>query len=537
MAAIVLQRPGGEPLWIETKENQKKTLLELLREHGISVDAPCGGNGTCGKCLVRYESGAPEPSEGEKEKLSEQQLRQGWRLACLSVPEGDCEIRLSPREDMAAETGFFRENDRCRKPSGNGSEKERSRAAYGAALDIGTTALAASLVCLSTKETCQTAVSVNHQRAYGADVISRIRAANGGALQELRDSIQKDIRSLLRELCAREGIGKEQIKHLAVAGNTTMCHFLLGYSCERLGVAPFRPVSLSLQEKSWEQVFGDGEYEANITILPGISAFVGADIVAGIYSTGLCGSADGFAEGMGSPPAGAENAMLLDIGTNGEMALYADRRLFVTSAAAGPALEGGSISCGMPGVPGAIAHAALFGRERLVVKTIGRQPPEGLCGTGVIDLVYELRKHRLIDENGTLRPVYEQKGYPVVKDRLFFTQDDIRQVQMAKAAIRAGIELLLEHAGIAVGQVSRVLAAGGFGFALDPEKAIGIGMLPEGFRGKVSGAGNSALEGAKRCLLEPEAGAEMARLAESAEEINLAMQQGFQERYVEYMQF
>lgn len=547
---VTLQRADGSNIRIETEKNQRKTLLELLREQKIYVDAPCGGQGTCGKCLVQYQKGAPEAKEGEKEKISPSQLQQGWRLACLSVPEGDCEVLLSPsnQEEMAVETGFAKGRHPHRNapepaPQGDvscgkvGERAKGAQEAYGVALDIGTTTLAASLVCLSTKQTCQTAVSVNHQRSYGADVISRIKAANEGKAKELQKSIQTDILSLLGELCDREGIRKNQIESLVIAGNTTMCHLLLGYSCEGLGRAPFQPVAIALQEKSWEQVFGKGEYDAEITILPGISAFVGADIVAGIYSTDLGKPSGGFPTGVGIPPKECETAMLLDIGTNGEMALYANHRLFVTSTAAGPALEGGNISCGMPGVAGAISHAALFGKERMVVKTIGKKPPEGLCGTGVIDVVYELSRHRLIDENGTLQREYEETGYPVVKDRLFFTQEDIRQVQMAKAAIRAGIELLFEYAGIAIGQVSRVWIAGGFGFALDTEKAIGIGLLPEGFRGKTAGAGNSALEGAKRYLTEPNAGEKMAELAGRAEEINLAMQKEFQERYVQYMQF
>lgn len=529
MVITILQEPGVPITRIETEKNQKKTLLRLLQEQRIYVDAPCNGKGSCGKCLVQYISGAPEATNEERNKLSEKEIENGWRLACQSVPDEDGEVclYLQKQKDMAVETGFsygewhtdgtsVHKDAECIRKEGNIIE-------YGVALDIGTTTLAAALVSLSTGETCQTAVSVNHQRSYGADVISRIKAANEGNGHILQKIIQEDILGLLQELVRKETIEKRQIRHLVIAGNTTMCHLLLGYSCEGLGKAPFTPEDISLQEKTFQQVFDSGEYEAKITVLPGISAFVGADIVAGIYSMGMCKKEQG--------------SMLLDIGTNGEMVLYANGHLTVTSVAAGPALEGGNISCGMPGIPGAIAHAVLFGRERMIVKTIGKQQPEGLCGTGIVDVVYELLKHRLVDENGTLKEPYFEQGYPVVPGKIFFTQEDIRQVQMAKAAVCAGIERLLCHVGLKAEQVREVFVAGGFGFALDTEKAIGIGLFPKGFRGRITAVGNSALEGAKRYLSEQNAGQDMTELAVHAGEINLAMQEGFEEAYLKEMRF
>lgn len=528
---------------IGTEGEQKKTLLELLRENGIYLDTPCNGRGSCGKCLVQYGSGAPEPAEQEKKKLAEGKLREGWRLACVSVPTEDCEILVPTQgqEEMAVETGFScGEKKKGAVPSGQG---------YGVALDIGTTTLAAALIKISTGETCGNAVSVNHQRAYGADVISRIKAAREGKAAILQSCIREDVLALIEKLTAQAQIAGEQIIFLVIAGNTTMCHLLLGYSCEGLGKAPFTPVDISLQKKSWEEVFGNREYPAEVTVLPGFSAFVGADIVAGIYSTDLCGRqqtnggeilqrSSGEQKTSGEKKTSGEScALLLDIGTNGEMALFAGDRLFVTSVAAGPAFEGGNISCGMAGVSGAVSRAVLFGRNRMVVKTVGNAKPEGLCGSGIIDVVYELVKHRFVDKNGILRPEFFKKGYPVVKDSIYFTQEDIRQVQMAKAAIHAGIELLLKAAGMQLSRVERVFLAGGFGTAIDIDKAAGIGLLPTELRRKVTAVGNSALAGAKCCLLEPEAGEKMAELAKTAQEINLALQPEFEETYLKRMQF
>ena len=536
-----LPEPGIWKNHIETEAAGTKTLLELLRENRIYLDAPCNGKGSCGKCLVRYRSGAPEPAGQEKKKLTPAQLCAGWRLACVSVPKEDCEVCIfsGEQENMAVETGFvpgslpfgqeglIRRRKKTEQESNSrpvpGQGDEEKKGSYGVALDIGTTTLAAVLIKIPDGETCGNAVSVNRQRAYGADVISRIEAANGGKLAVLQDCIRKDILELMEKLTGQARIEKSRITSLVIAGNTTMCHLLLGYSCQGLGKAPFTPVDLSLQKKSWEQVFGGEEYRAEVTVLPGISAFVGADLVAGIYSTKLW--------------EGESCALLLDIGTNGEMALFAEGRLFVTSAAAGPAFEGGNISCGMAGVPGAVSHAVLFGRNRMVVKTVGNTRPEGICGSGIIDVVYEMVKHRIVDENGTLQPEFFERGYPVVKERVYFTQEDIRQVQMAKAAIHAGIQMLLREAGVQVSRVERVFLAGGFGTAIDVDKAAGIGLLPKELRRRVAAVGNSALAGAKCCLTEPEAGERMAELAKTAQEVRLALRQEFEETYLEGMGF
>lgn len=507
---------------------EKKNLLQLLRESGQYIDAPCGGRGTCGRCKVRLLSGTAEPMPREREIFSGRELAEGWRLACLCVPEESCEVFVpkSAQTSMAVETEFYGETgDKGHAPEAPvryHSGAPRRRARRGIAVDIGTTTLAAALIDPDTGETLRTVSAVNRQRAYGADVISRIRAAEDGATEALRQSILCDIKALAAELC-----GSHPAETAVIAGNTVMCHLLLGYSCAGLGRAPFTPVDISLKCMTWKELFGEDGPVSTVTVLPGISAFIGGDITAGIYS-------------LSDLP---EKGILLDIGTNGEMVLAAGDRYLAASVAAGPAFEGGNISCGVPGVPGAVSGAVLYGKERMVTKTIGGQPPVGLCGTGIIDVVYELIRHRLIDEQGTLKEPWFSSGFPVVKDKIVFTQEDIRQVQLAKAAIRAGLLLLTGAGGISLSEVTKVYVAGGFGFHLNLEKAIGIGLLPAEWKGKITAVGNSALAGAKKYLTESaEKGEEAAAqklcaIAERTETLNLALSPEFEEAYCAYLPF
>ena len=525
------------------EEKEKKTLLELLRKDQIYLDAPCNGNGSCGKCLVQYEKGSTEVTAAEQETLSAAQLQQGFRLACQSVPQEDAVVVLQSVEEMAVQTRFIEKETKAdRKDSAESPVRQKDKRSaenpvspqekndtLGIAVDIGTTTLAAALVDQTTKETICYAVSVNHQRTYGADVITRIQAACEGKQDALQASIRDDLEDLFRQLLEKGQKKKEDIKEIVIAGNTTMCHLLCGFSCEGLGSAPFHPVDLSLQHYTYPELFGRETYPATVTILPGISAFVGADIVAGLYSSGMC---DLWRQEANDP----KTVLFLDIGTNGEMALLTPGGLFVTSVAAGPALEGGKIRCGMPGIPGAIAKASLLGRQRMITTTISGVPAIGICGTGILEIVSELWKYRIIDENGTLSEQYQKDGFPVAKG-IVFTQEDIRQVQMAKAAIRAGMEVLLQTAGIPAEKIDTVLVAGGFGTALNIEKAVTIGLFPKEVQDKIKLLGNSALEGAIDCIKDPQAAEEMQQIAEEAVEKNLAMQEDFQEKYIRYMQF
>ena len=566
------------------QKKQNKTILELLREQGEYLDAPCSGKGTCGKCCIIIEETrkTDPPKQREKEVFTERELEEGWRLSCMTVPTDDLyvcipEIRENQiqvqmefvrntkmESDVQATTVICENKIEDRAQLGSDGEikpenMDTEKSVYGIAIDIGTTTLAAELISLTDGICLKTASSVNHQRAYGADVISRIRAAASGDAEKLRESILKDVRNLAETLLAGQDENVLNVSKIVIAGNTTMIHLLLGYSCVGLGAAPFTPVNLAPEDMTWGEL--NGEYEetresgdakesgvardgsdarehgyvrecghtginqtTKVQIMPGISAFVGGDITAGMM-------------GCGMRPDKCE--MLIDIGTNGEMVLAAGDHFLVSSVAAGPAFEGGNISCGMPGVPGAVCRAVLFGKNNMVTKTIGNKPAIGLCGTGIIDVMYELVRHHIVDTQGILGEPWFEKGFPVVPGKIYFTQEDIRQVQMAKAAICAGLEVLLQKSNISYEQIKKVYVAGGFGMGLDMEKALGIGLLPIGLRGKLTPVGNSALEGAARCLTHSKESSDMQpqELAAISHEINLADTPEFQELYLKHMQF
>ena len=566
------------------QKKQNKTILELLREQGEYLDAPCSGKGTCGKCCIIIEETrkTDPPKQREKEVFTERELEEGWRLSCMTVPTDDLyvcipEIRENQiqvqmefvrntkmESDVQATTVICENKIEDRAQIGSDGEikpenMDTEKSVYGIAIDIGTTTLAAELISLTDGICLKTASSVNHQRAYGADVISRIRAAASGDAEKLRESILKDVRNLAETLLAGQDENVLNVSKIVIAGNTTMIHLLLGYSCVGLGAAPFTPVNLAPEDMTWGEL--NGEYEetresgdakesgvardgsdarehgyvrecghtginqtTKVQIMPGISAFVGGDITAGMM-------------GCGMRPDKCE--MLIDIGTNGEMVLAAGDHFLVSSVAAGPAFEGGNISCGMPGVPGAVCRAVLFGKNNMVTKTIGNKPAIGLCGTGIIDVMYELVRHHIVDTQGILGEPWFEKGFPVVPGKIYFTQEDIRQVQMEKAAICAGLEVLLQKSNISYEQIKKVYVAGGFGMGLDMEKALGIGLLPIGLRGKLTPVGNSALEGAARCLTHSKESSDMQpqEIAAISHEINLADTPEFQELYLKHMQF
>lgn len=522
------------------------SLYEILWKRGIFLDAPCAGNGMCGKCRVQFLDGAGEPTDKEKKLLSEKDLKAGVRLACAVKIKNDCRICLPEKgnADIKAVTEFC--PWKCEKQKGQMSSFLEQQ--YGIVIDIGTTTLAAELLALQTGKTLTVKTAVNHQRAYGADVLSRIQAANEGADIKLRELIWQDLRNLVEKLLADVPDGVSAVKKIVIAGNTTMCHLLLGFSCETLGSAPFLPFDLSLQKVSCREIFGENfevwkrengkrdGCEPEVVILPGIAAFLGADITAGIYATGMAEE--------------HEPVMLLDMGTNGEMVIGNCEGFVAASAAAGPVFEGGKISCGVAGIPGAVTHVTLQAVEKMPepnaedlqkesnykysYKTIADESPVGFCGTGIIDMMSELVRNQIVDENGTLAEPWFTDAFPL--GELVFTQEDIREVQLGKSAIRAGIETLLSEYGR---EPEKVYLAGGFGFDMDVEKAVRIGLFPEHMKDRIVPIGNAALAGAKRFLLEDEKTAEekVRWIAAHTKELNLAMHPQFNEWYLQYMFF
>lgn len=493
-----------------------ETLLDVMQREGAFLPAFCGGNGTCGKCRVQFLSDPPVPTETEQTFFTKEELDAGWRLACQVKNRGeeelDAEITVEKRMDessMAAESAFYGKDGKgasaknVRKPDISCQGTETSEGGRVVAMDIGTTTLAASLVETATGQVTKTVTSVNHQRTFGADVLSRIKASVEGKGEQLRQCIREDIRSLM------DGLGVSPDTPLVISGNTTMEHLLLGYSCRTLGVAPYTPVDLSLHPSG------------NMTILPGVSAFVGADVVSGVIACSMDENRD--------------INLLVDLGTNGEMVLGNCDKMLASSTAAGPALEGGNISCGMAGIAGAVSSVNIIcGRPH--IKTIGGGAPAGLCGSGVIEIMYELLKEGFIGADGRPEENFLKNGYEIAPS-VTFTIGDVREVQLAKAAIRAGIEVLLREYGTGYEEISHVYLAGGFGQKVNIRKAAGIGLLPEALVPKVRAVGNSSLAGAVLFAGNPSLAGRFQTVAESVKEIVLAQNPLFQEQYLAQMVF
>ena len=499
-------------LYVNTKQHKghialkpDETIASGLFRMGISVPAACGGKGTCGKCQVLIDN--------------------DWKLSCSIRPEQDvCVTAFSWEEkehEMQVVGQAWIQSDSQNAPeeaddnAGRMPEKKETGSKAIMAVDLGTTTLAASLMAQHTGKVVGTLGRANHQRLFGGDVLSRIQASERGKREELKKIIRQDIRQLrdgLLDTCP----GYE-LEAIYLAGNTTMQHLYMGDSCETLGKAPFVPVSVERREDLLDGV--------PVILLPGIGAFVGADITAGMLACGMDQH-----KGI---------TMLIDVGTNGEMVLAANGRYYVTSAPAGPAFEGANLSCGMASLPGAVCKVRIAG-GRAIYRCIKDQEAEGICGTGALELVAELFDHGLADGEGHLKEPYDVQGYPLVAGRgktLRFTQQDMRQVQMAKAAIRSGIEVLLKKAGISPKDVDEVFLAGGFGYYMDVAKAVRIGMLPWEFAAKTRAVGNTSLQGCMDYYMKKDASQRMQRMIEASCEINLAVEPEFEEIYVSHMGF
>lgn len=475
-----------------------ESIAQALLRKDYKVPMACGGNGTCGKCKVEIDG--------------------AWVNSCKLYPKPEEDIIISAfgwgegREELTQIAGVEKINI----TEGRAREAKGQTRKTFLAVDIGTTTIAAALAEKETGAVLATAGCGNSQRIFGQDVLSRIKASVAGTGEKLKTLIRQDILNLSEE------IQKKQkdivIEHIYIAGNTTMEHLYMGDSCEGLGKAPFTPVSLAERKDSFSNI--------PVTLLPGISAFVGADIAAGMLACGMDEE--------------ERPSLLLDLGTNGEMVLALEDKMIATSAPAGPALEGGNISCGVASVTGAISKVRVIG-ERTIIGTIGNTPATGICGTGVLELVAGLYENHIIDASGQMKEKYREEGFPLarMKDgkQITFTQQDIREVQLAKAAIHSGIELLLEHAGISMGEIKKVYLAGGFGVYLDVHIAAGIGLLPAELEKCTKAVGNTSLQGCIAYGSSEENRSRTEEMIKKCESINLAEQADFEERYVANMNF
>ena len=450
------------------------TLLRAQILAGLSPDAPCGGRGSCGKCRV---------------------ILDGREVNACRIPvDRDMTVRLPRgREERILVYGTGK------RITPDGTDP------FVAAFDVGTTTVAGWLLEGKTGRELAHAGRKNPQAKFGADVISRIQVALKEGREALAEPIRETMGEMLREMCARAAVDPEQVTRVSIVGNTAMHHLLLDIDPQPLVKPPYMPkVRRALELEG-------------IRVLPNIAGFVGADTVGCLVALDF-----------GNPE---ELSLLLDIGTNGEMVLGNKERRVACSAAAGPAFEGAGITCGMGARLGAVDRVWLEdGKIRFHV--IGDVEPEGLCGSGLLDLVAVLLELGEIDGRGKLR----EKQWNLT-DSLYLTRKDVRQVQLAKGAIRAGIELLAREMGVRVADIRRVYLAGGFGNYLDPGSACRIGMIPAELEQRTEGVGNAAGAGARLCALSRKAFLESETLARETQFLELGGVEEFQREFLARLDF
>ena len=463
------------------------TVQQILERAGISMAHPCGGAGICGKCTITVIGQVSLPDETERSA--------GCRLSCRTKLYGDAIVTLKEQTNSSLIAEGFDENI---KPIENPDNK------FGAAVDIGTTTIALSMYDLSTGRCLASKTALNPQSVISADVIGRIDAAVNGKLTNMQNMLISGIRTL-----AEDTGYLNRIDTWCLTGNTAMLYLLCGKNPQSFATAPYMADHFFGEEISF---LGKPAYLPNC-----MHAFVGADITCALLTSGMYNSTG--------------TTLLCDIGTNGEIALWKNGTLYVTSTAAGPVFEGAGISCGCQSVAGAIEKVAIQ-KGAFSVITIGNTTPIGLCGSGVIDTIACLLENGTIDETGAMEPeeLLLCKG-------VFINRQDIRNVQLAKAAIAAGIRTLLEVTKTSEEEISVFYLAGGFGKHLNLDSAVRIGLFPAALRNKVRILGNAALKGAAFMLTDKSLKETAQTIAGKATYLSLPDNPAFSKNYMEELSF
>lgn len=542
------------------------TLFSAAHWIGLPIDSTCGGRGTCGKCKVRLVRGCPDAETADHRQLRPAEIADGWRLSCqariyedmtcevpqlLRVPKAatmglgrlvilDPNIRKVYLElaeptledqrsdvarlrealtveghDMVAGVAVLRTLPRVLREAGfrvtavlAGEDLvaveagDTTSECFGVAFDVGTTTLVGTLMNLRTGMAASVLSTLNGQAPFGADVISRISHGMNGpeSVLELQAAVVGTMNSILAELYRDAGVPVACVYEAVVVGNATMLHLLFGIDPSPLAVMPFTPAFMEPMSVAASEVGLDIHPQGYIQTLPALGAYVGADIVAGVLATSIV----------------REDRMrvFVDVGTNGEIVLGNAQRALATAAPAGPAFEGSQIRCGMRATVGAIEGVQLGGTVELQVIG-GDVPPEGICGSGLVDAVAQLLLAGLLDHSGRMKTAGDVPGHPLrerlievdgvraflLADGVYLSQKDVRELQFAKGSIATGIKVLMDILGVETKDLDEVLLGGSFGSYLNPESAKVIGLVPPVDVDRIIAVGNSAGEGAKIALL------------------------------------
>ena len=479
---ITLTVPDGE------------NLLQSLLGQEPAPDSPCGGAGKCGKCKVLVDG---------KEQL-----------ACQTVVDRDMTVVIPQKKE---ETIVLSEGIAAVK------EMDPLQEGYLLAVDIGTTTVVCYLLDKETGKELANASCLNPQQPFGADVISRIRAALGGQMETITGMIRDALTELIQKVCASAGIQPSEIGVISIVGNPAMQQLFLGVNPKNLVEIPFGPVLVKAKTAPASDYL-PVLTNATLLTIPDIAGYVGADTIGCILSTRM--------------DQHKQIALMVDIGTNGEMVLGNQERMTACATAAGPALEGANIRFGMRGAPGAIDHVS-WDEENgcLSCHVIGEEKAVGICGSGLIDAIAVALDHKMINKRGRITSTEERDGdrFIPLRDDIFLTQEDIRQVMLAKGSIAAGIQLMAEHLGIGIEEIDVILLAGAFGSFLNPASACRIGLLPPELLEKVHVVGNAAGSGAKNAVLSKKEFYRTEELVNKIEFIELANIPTFQRVFAKQM--
>jgi uncharacterized 2Fe-2S/4Fe-4S cluster protein (DUF4445 family) len=578
------------------------TLFSAAHWIGLPIDSTCGGRGTCGKCKVRLLEGAAEVTIADKRQLRPSEIEEGWRLSCQARIYEDivCEVPQLLRVPKAATMGLGRlvildpnvrkvylqlaeptlddqRSDVVRLRDALTKEGHDMHATvpvlrtlpkafreaefrvtavlagddlvavepgdttdecFGIAFDIGTTTLVGTLMNLRTGMAAGVLSTLNGQAPFGADVISRISHAMNGpeAITELQSAVVNTMNHILGELYRETGISRERTYEAVVVGNATMLHLLLGIDPSPLSVMPFTPAFMEPLTVVASEVGLDIHPHGHVQTLPALGAYVGADIVAGVLATSIVRE--------------DKLRVFVDVGTNGEIVVGSAQRALATAAPAGPAFEGSQIKCGMRATEGAIEGVQLSDKVELQVIG-GDVAPQGICGSGLVDIVAQLLLAGLLDHSGRMRTAEDVPGHPLA-DRLidvdgvrafllaegvFLTQRDVRELQFAKGSIATGIKVLMDILGVETGEIDEVLLGGSFGSYLNPESAKIIGLVPPVHVDKIIAVGNSAGEGAKIALLSYRERQVAFELPDRIEYVELSGRADFNDAFISVLQF
>lgn len=561
-----------------------KTILQCIRENKMNLETPCNGNGFCGKCKVKAIGNLSELTKEESKFINEEENE---RLACIAKIQGEVLIEFLKLEkslktinrgysievpiDSVIKKYTIKNIEKDSTPYienteilnlepisssiyehiGKYENKEINNievVAYNnkiidiglnheiknilaVAIDIGTTGISSYLINVESGEILNKNSSLNPQTQFGGDVLTRITYCmeNPNGVKELQDSIIEEINKIILTLIG-DSYFLDNIYNVTIAANTTMLHLLLGVSPVSLAKAPYRSVFLNKMEINCKDIGININKNGMLTILPSASSYIGADIISGAVACNFHSKNN--------------KSVFIDIGTNGEMLALNKNQIVATSTAAGPALEGMNIDCGCRAEKGAIESFYIDENLKLNYTTIDNSEPIGICGSGLIDITAALINNNIILKSGKFRKdlpsiladkIKDKKFY--ITEKIYISQKDIRQIQLAKAAIATGIKLLLKELKLNIEEIEEIYIAGAFGYHINGESIKTIGLIPKGFKGKIIFLGNTSIEGARLSIINKEILESMEKLKRNIKVLELSTSDQFQNQFIKELSF